>query len=212
MLSSNIYETLCSIAAAGTEKGLFISYNRDLHDIDRQELEVSFAGDQFIWVLKQCGTYIARIGGNQFSRESTAYSLSGEDREIYHITVTGDGGIGTVKPITINKAADLLSSPGPLALTHYLDNTYKVVDISRNNEVVGECRVVKVDSLLSSYEITVVADGKRTDKVVRDIETSICDGIRKIAGSLFTKFSKFEITFTGDVAEEETRYQIPIAC
>lgn len=212
MLSSNIYETLCSIAAAGKEKGLFVSYNSDLHEIDRQELEVSFAGDEFIWVLKQCGTYCARLGGTKYSRDSTAYSLSGEHREIYHITVTDDGGIGTVKPIAINKAADLLSRHGPLVLTHYLNNTYKVVDTSRNNEVVAECLVVKVESLSSSYVVTVVAGGNRSDKVVRNIETCIGDGITKIAGSLFTKISQFEITFTGDVAEEETRYQIPIAC
>lgn len=204
MSKQTVYGALVAIAEKGKKNGKLVSYADDLHVIDKQELDASFPGDEFIWVLKDCGTYCARIGGTKFARETTAYGMQTNANDIYHIVITELGGFGSVKHINLDKAAKMLSTVPGYQLRHLFDLRYVVVDTKKENSVVADCTIERPHGG-TGLIIDAVISGTENKRSRREVEEAISDGIVSMTGSIFARIEKLEIRFSDQVDDSTYR-------
>tara|TARA_Y100001972_G_scaffold95005_1_gene116953 strand:+ start:10011 stop:10643 length:633 start_codon:yes stop_codon:yes gene_type:complete len=190
--TNTAYQALSLIAKKSQKKGLFVSHHDDLHRIDRDTLDHAQVGDKYVWQLKECGTNMARVGGTKFSRESTSYSLSSSKCAVYLVEITGENGAGVVKPISADKARELLDRKSPLALISTLDNNYAVVDTSRRNAIYAQC-TIHSQSARDGFKINVDLCCQDAVKRAREIEEAVSDGLVQLVGSLFVRIAEFNV-------------------
>lgn len=203
MSSQTVYSALVAIAESSQDQGLFQSFTDDLHKVDKQELDSAFVGDEFIWVLKKCGTYMAMIGGSKFSRQSTTMGMQGNERAVYHIKITGPNGEGTVKPVNREKATSLLAKESQYVLLLTNNDRYIIADKLADNKLLADCNIVR-DSRASSFDITILVAGSYNARLARDIEQAVSDGVVALTGSLFTRVNSLQLKFAVNPNREFT--------
>lgn len=83
-----LYSQLAAIARNNPQ--LLVSYQDDLHSIDRRALEKAKAGDEYVWLLRRLGTELFPIRKG-FEPISVVHWLS-EDVLAFRLTAEADGG------------------------------------------------------------------------------------------------------------------------
>lgn len=197
------YKQLCRIAELGTERGLFGHYKNDLYVHDREELEASHKGDQFVWALKACGTYLARVGGSMFARDSVKHVAKSSDVEFFRVTITGSDGEGSVSPIDAATAQQLMSIPSRYKLEHQRDELYFVVDVTKKGALVAECTISGGSG--TGVDIAAVAVGSACAKRSRDIEQALLDGVISERNTLFARINSLVLEFADNLAVESAK-------
>lgn len=192
-MSQTVFEQLTAIAEDGKAKGLFTHYQDDLYQHDRDELAAAFAGDEFIWMLKTCGTYMARVKGGDFARESLRYALKSCSGDLYHVAITGPKGQGTVKPISTDAAEKLLEDAPAYTVKHICDDRYFVVETNNENALAAECQFV--DNRAQGYAVEVTAVGAPCARKERDLTQIVVDSVVGMSGSLLTPIQTLDFRF-----------------
>jgi hypothetical protein len=113
-----VYESLALIAESNTPKGYLAHYKNDLHVIDKDTLAKTEAGQQYIWILRECGTQLFPVAAGHDSLWATYWLDNGNRRDTpslcYLITVTSTSARdGTVAPISYDRTRRLAALPHP---------------------------------------------------------------------------------------------------
>jgi hypothetical protein len=113
-MTMDIYETLARIAAEKAPLGYLAGYANDLHKHDKATLESATLGQQYVWLLRECGTQLFPVAGG-LNPVWLTYWLEHYAPNIpplaYLVTVRGHN--STVRPITHEAAERFAREPHP---------------------------------------------------------------------------------------------------
>lgn len=105
-----VYEILCAIAEAHPES--LVAYGTDLHKCDRELLERSKAGEEYVWILRKHGTELFPIRAAHEPVSVTYWLQPGVFA--FHVRIAKDSGAaGTAVEISHEEATRLAHLPPP---------------------------------------------------------------------------------------------------
>ena len=185
MFNNSLYEALCKIVAAKTE--LLRAYAADLHEIDKKVLSQSYAGDQFVWVGRNHGTDMARVGSSKIEQGLACYSAKSNPDFIYLLTVTEDGGYGHLKHIDVARATDILDGKREVVCQHTERGNGVLV---ANGKVLADVQLTMSREKSGVVTATVALNESARDitpRMDRDINDALQDYAVSQAGSLFVR-------------------------
>ena len=105
-----IYQQMVS---ASTRHGMPTCYEADLTRHDRASCEAMKPGENFLWVLRRCGTNLFRLGVCTDPMWIT-YPLDEDPKSlVWLVQVTRDGGRGDFVSITKDEAPAAATTPTP---------------------------------------------------------------------------------------------------
>ncbi|ARJ65977.1 hypothetical protein WV31_10090 [Magnetospirillum sp. ME-1] len=105
-----VYRQLCAIAEAHPDR--LVAYGTDLHRCDKEILERTASGDEYVWLLRRHGTELFPLRA-AYDPVGVTFWLQ-EAVLAYHIRITADrGAAGTVRSIGHSEARHLAHLPPP---------------------------------------------------------------------------------------------------
>lgn len=114
---TTLHNSLCQLAADNPH--LLTAYRDDLFVHDKTSLADAKAADEYVWLLRKCGTALfpLRIGREPIW---ATFWLDPPEVKAFHVRVAEDGGAsGTVRAITHTDVRELVSQPAPARVSGY---------------------------------------------------------------------------------------------
>lgn len=191
MHKPSLYSALCAIV--GAEATLLTAYESDLHEIDRGILAESLAGDQFVWIGRDHGTNMARVGSSNIEQEMARHVARSHPDHIYLLTVEADGGQGAVKHIDLDGAQALLDGRRAVVCREIYDDQALLI---ADNTCIAKVRLIsnkdKPGVLRASVAMRV--EGPSLDaRLERNIRDAVVEYGARRHGSLFVRFEAIDI-------------------
>jgi hypothetical protein len=110
-----VYDSIVAVARAKQKQGYLQEYADDLFVHDRKTLNDAKLGDQFLWILRDCGTGLFPIGVGHDPLWATYWLDQGNSRAnpslVYLLTV--GAATNAVMPIDYDRARKFAAIPHP---------------------------------------------------------------------------------------------------